>query len=381
MDLEVINIPKRNKLPLNSAYTESVQNPEKILIKKSNPLQFLSHTSMTLPELKILDAYLARVNIHEPDKHYIRLENGELEKLLGVTRILKKDLDARLNNLFQNITIQDETKINGFKKFALFEEAEYKQDENGLWQVNLMCTDSAVKYIFNTQNIEYLKQRLKNVINLTSRYSYILYLCLEDKYKAESSRKWLTDLDGLKKMLNCTAKTYKQYKRFNDLILKKCQKEINRKTTISFTYRPIKHGCRIVAVEFDIKKSQEIEITDENSGSQIMPVASAQEQVPASYDEMNGKYHDNFEDYCDNDIRFLAGACNYEFNESQMKELYNIISCMHLPYHPYGEKFSQYHYLSNEYIKLKKYAEYKEMDNKQKFLYLRKMLENDKYNR
>ena len=124
-------MPKRKTLPSIPDYTGDVKNPEKLLIQKSNPLQSLSQTSMTLPELKILDAYLARINSHEPEKRYVQFKKGELEKLLDVTRILKKDLDKRINNLFQTITIQDETKRTGFTKIALFVKAECWKDDDG----------------------------------------------------------------------------------------------------------------------------------------------------------------------------------------------------------------------------------------------------------
>lgn len=243
-------MPKRNKLPSLPDYIGSGKN-ENLLIQKSNPLLTLSETSITLPELKILDAYLARINSHEPEKRYVRFEKGELEKMLGMKRILKKDLFERIDNLFQVVTIQDERKPNKFTKIALFEKAECEQDENGLWQVNLMCTNSAMEYIFNIENLGYLKYRLKNVVNLTSRYSYILYLFLEDKAYFKKTE---ITLEDLKKMLNCKAERYKEFKFFNSEVLKKCQKEINQKTTITFEYTPIKKGRKVVAIEFKIQR-------------------------------------------------------------------------------------------------------------------------------
>lgn len=250
-------MPKRNKLPSVPDYTGMGKNPGKMMIQKSNPLKSLSETSMTLPELKILDAYLARINSHEPEKRYVRFEKGELEKLLGVTRILKKDLDKRIDNLFQTITIRDETKPRGFTKFALFEKAECEQDEDGLWQINLMCTNSAMEYVFNVENLGYLKYRLRNVINFTSRYSYFLYLYLEDNIRR---RKWNVDLEELKQILDCNAKRYNdEFKFFNAEILKKAQNDILKHTDILFTYSTVKKGRKVVAVSFEVERKQRIE--------------------------------------------------------------------------------------------------------------------------
>lgn len=408
-------MPKRNKLPSIPDYKGCGKNPEKLTVQKSNPLQSLSQTSMTLPELKILDAYLARINSHEPEKRYVQFEKGELERLLDVTRILKKDLDARINNLFQTITIQDETKRNGFKKIALFEKAECEQDENGLWQVNLMCTNSAMEYIFNIENIGYLKYRLKNVINLTSRYSYILYLYLEDNcYRIN----WEIILDDLKKMLNCTAESYIAYKEFNDKILKKCKKEINAKTTINFTYTPIKKGRKVVGIRFEVEKNPQIEVTpdiasESETSTSEAPVSESNEKVyridmpefvsnyvpdekPAplqnysvseSYgydedDEDEEEYLDGSEKYTNEKIAFLAIACNYEFSELQMMEIAVIISNMDFIETEYknffGIDFSRVDYLREKYAKLNTYAEDKGLDTKRRFAYLRKMIQNDK---
>ncbi|MDE5620360.1 MAG: replication initiation protein [Ruminococcus sp.] len=382
-------MPKRKGLPSIPDYVGCGKNPEKSLIQKSNPLQSLSQTSMTLPELKILDAYLSRINSHEPEKRYVRFEKGELEKLLGVTRMHKEELSRRLKNLFQVVEIHDERKPKGFKCVSLFEEAECQQDENGLWQVNLMCTNSAMEYIFNIENLGYLKYRLKNVINLTSRYSYILYLFLEDNKIRKIS------LDDLKKKLNCTAERYTEFKFFNAEILKKCQKEINEKTTINFTYTPIKKGRKVVAISFEVEKNSQIEVAPD-----IAPEPESEMSVPdrqsellhnnsisESYDceeddEYEEEYLDGSEKYTNNKIAFLATGCNYEFSELQMMEIAVIISNMDFIETEYknsfGIDFSRVDYLMEKYAKLNTYAEGKDWDTKRRFAYFRKIIENDR---
>ena len=218
-------------------------------IQKARPLQSLSETDLTLSEFKILDAYLARINSHDPNKRTVRLEKGELEKALGISEIKQDDLEKRLRHLFQIIKVKDDRKCKGFKLINLFEEADAEQDDDGLWQITLTCTASAREYVFNIDNIGYLRYRLKNVINLTSRYSYVLFLYLLDN---RFRKTWSIDLVDLKVLLNCNADTYKQYKYFNDLVLKKCHKELCEKTDVSFDYKPIKHGRTVSAVEFTV---------------------------------------------------------------------------------------------------------------------------------
>ena len=242
-------MPKRKKIPKMPDYEGMGAHSDTAEIQKARPLQSLSETDLTLSEFKILDAYLARINSHDPNKRTVRLEKGELEKALGISEIKHDDLEKRLRHLFQIIKVKDDRKCKGFKLINLFEEADAEQDDDGLWQITLTCTASAREYVFNIDNIGYLRYRLKNVINLTSRYSYVLFLYLLDN---RFRKTWSIDLVDLKVLLNCNADTYKQYKYFNDLVLKKCHKELCEKTDVSFDYKPIKHGRTVSAVEFTV---------------------------------------------------------------------------------------------------------------------------------
>ena len=304
-------MPKRKKLPKNLSYEGMGTNSENAEIQKARPLQSLSETELTLPEFKILDAYLARINSHDKSKRTVILEKGELEKALGVTRILKDDLNKRLRHLFQVIEVKDDRKRKGFKLINLFEEADAEPDDNGLWQITLTCTASAREYIFNIDNIGYLRYRLKNVINLTSRYSYILFLYLIDNRFRLS---WSIDIKDLKALLNCNADTYKQYKYFNDLVLKKCHKEICEKTDVCFSYKPIKKGRSVSAVEFTIEKNQAPKISAANDMIEVIP------------NSVETKEKDLAEIYESENLVAVAECCGDEFTSEQLQEIYDLAS-------------------------------------------------------
>ena len=105
-------MPKRKKLPVVPDYV-GLGEVEKLIVQKSNPLQSLAKTELTLPELKILDVYLSRIDSHDPEKRTVVIEKGELEQVLGVSRILKQQLKERLRNLFQVVEVEDDTKPDG----------------------------------------------------------------------------------------------------------------------------------------------------------------------------------------------------------------------------------------------------------------------------
>ena len=319
-------MPKRKNLPKIPDYTGIPTDENKLMVQKSNPLQSLSETGMSLVEFKILDAYLSRINSHDEEKRYVRFEKGELEKILGVSRILKYDLEARLDGLFRVVTIRDGHKKEGFTKIALFEKAEAFQSDDGLWQIDLACSPSALEYVFNLDNIGYLRYRLKNIIELTSRYSYVLYLYLENRRKGKQSKSWTVPLDELKEMLRCTADTYNQYKRFNDLILKKCYKELHEKTDLQFTYEPVKvKGRKVIAIHFTVKtlskrtlskRVQESLVNQSEDGTNQLSFTDIQNNI-----DNTSNIEAEFVDGTDI-ISQLHKVCDYAFTRENIQSAY-----------------------------------------------------------
>lgn len=290
-------------------YTGTATKSEEMLVQKSRPLQSLSESDLPLSELKIIDAYLSRIDSHKPEARCVQFEKGELEKLFGVTKFNTDEISNHLNNLFQAVNIRDEHKPNNLTKIALFVKAECEQDENGQWQINLTCSEEAMEYIFNIDDIGYLRYRLKNISNLTSRYSYVLFLYLLDNRFRKS---WKVNLGELKSLMCCSGETYNQYKYFNDLILKKCYKEINLKTDLKFSYAPIRAG----------KKVTEIQFTIENYFEELESFKS--ENTTEENKTDSDQAESNTESDADNTKSLLSKAFNNEFSEGEMDVLVEI---------------------------------------------------------
>ena len=335
------------------------KDPEnKLTVQKSNPLFSLWQSDMTLAEFKILDTYLSRIDSYQPDKRTVIFTKGELEQLLGVKKINKASLSQRLNNLGRFVEVEKaDHKIH---KVALFEEAYGEMDENGLWQVKLTCTPSAMKYIFNVDELGYLRYKLRSITSLNSRYTYVLFLYLE---KNRFRKTWEEDVDTLRHFLNCdNDESYSAFKVFNDRILKRCQKELQEKTECRFTYEPIKKGRKVVSVKFTLET-----IAD------LLPDAG----------ELEGQQQLQwFDENIDDPLSFLSGACGNEFTPEQMKEIFEVISCRTAdqlpvaPEHPGDIEFSRYHFLAQMYAKLNTRATAKPIKNRHS--YFLAMLKNDK---
>ena len=341
-------MPKRKKLP-EIPNMLGLGNPDKLTVQKSNPLQSLAKTELTLPELKILDVYLSRIDSHDPEKRTVVIEKGELEQVLGVSRILKQQLKGRLRNLFQVVEVEDDTKPDGFKLVSLFEEADAVPDNEGLWKITLTCTASAREYIFNIDNIGYLKYRLKNVIELKSRYSYVLYLYLENN----SFRKtWEINLEDLKELLKCNAKRYEQFKFFNAEILKKSQQEINEKTDCKFDYEPVKRGRAIVAIRFTIKTLKQLAVED------VANLPEAQ-NVP------------------DNRPLWESALKEWKLSQEKLDELAALLDTIPKSKLPEAEdtEQSKYKYIALKAAEIKRRSKEKRISNR--FAYLKKMIDSD----
>ena len=147
--------------------------------------------------------------------------------------------------------VPDKDEKKGFQFVTLFEEAEAEQDDDGLWNVKLECTQKAMKYFFNIENLGYLRYKLRCITSLTSRYTYIMFIYLEANRFRKS---WEVPLEELKKILHCENEaTYNEFRFFNVKILKKVQKEMHEKTECQYSYFPIKRGRSVKAIRFEVE--------------------------------------------------------------------------------------------------------------------------------
>lgn len=338
----------------------SLGNEDKLTVQKSLPLFALWRSDLTLAEFKILDTYLSRIDSHKPEKRAVIFEKGELEKLLGVQKINNKELEERLKHLMGNVVkIPDTDERKGFRLISLFEEAVAEQDDYGLWQVKLECTQKAMKYIFNIENLGYLRYKLRCITSITSRYTYIMFIYLESNRFRKS---WEVPLAELKEILNCDKEElYKEFKFFNQKILKRVQKEMHEKTECRYDYEPIKKGRSVVAVRFTVE---------------TLPKESLEEIDPNQY---------TIEDYLpeeQNRPLWWNALSESGFSDEQLEELDSVVSILPdevLPVATSSDMDSidirRFHYINQKYKIFKRHAAEKKINNR--FTYFKKMIEND----
>lgn len=338
----------------------SLGNEDKLTVQKSLPLFSLWRSELTLSEFKIMDTYLARIDSHKPDKRTVTFEKGELEKLLGVKRIRTEELDERLKHLGTPIKLNDPSSKNKrFTRISLFEKSVAEQDENGLWQVELTASQSAMKYFFNVENLGYLRYKLRCITSLTSRYTYIMFIWLEANRFRMS---WEVDLEELKVILHCDTEEYaKEFKYFNRDVLKKVQKELHEKTECRYSYEPIKKGRRVIAIRFtlepinpeiDLPLPGQISFADHpaNQGTDLIELLRSATTPP--------------------------GSDEPEFSRAEMEHLFTTLATVSVDKLPQIDDnnidLRRYHYLAEKYAAMNRQAEKKQI--KHRFAYLLKLI-------
>lgn len=270
------------------------------LIQKSRPLFSLWKSKLTLREFKMLDIFMSKINSRDDSVRTVELTKGELERLYGVVRIKKQELDDCLTHLMQPIHIDDEEEPNGFIKINLFTLAECHK-ENGVWNVRITCSPEAKKYFFNLENIGYFKYRLKNVRKISGIYTYHLFMYIEmHRPKRNVNITWTVDVDELRKIMHCTDKTYDEFKRFNNLKLTPAANAIKALTDTDFDFKLIKNGKKVTKVEFTFKSNNK-NVFDDDETIKAFEIENI-EHIENSQSDMSE---------ANNDKLFL---CSYETN-------------------------------------------------------------------
>ena len=267
--------------------------PQDLLVQKSLPLFNFTKTSFSIFELRILDIYLSRIDSHKPDIDTVIISKKELEYLLfekenkqnktrfnikyllsSLDSLIKKtvicdiksiqnpqntdifyidvnDIDEQINNNKLNNN-QSNKKLTGeysLDTVPLFEKATIQVNvDTGNYEIILKCSSTAKPYIFNIEEIKYIRYKLRNILKLKTLYSIILFIYLEqNKFR----KKWTVSIEELKSILGCSDK-YESFKEFNRSVLQPAIKNV-LKTERQFTFNFVRsNGNTITHIEFNL---------------------------------------------------------------------------------------------------------------------------------
>ena len=298
------------------------------LVQKSEPLRLMRTVPFDLGELKILDTYLSRINSHDETCRTVTFTKAEYEQLMGLTDTRPQTLKKYIKSMLQKVV--DVPTEKGYKMFSLFTCATCEKNEYDQWTITLSCSEDAKQLFFNIEQLGYLQYELKNILSLTSKYSFLLYLYLrKERYRLD----WVVPLNELREQRLDIKNNeyYKEFKWFNKEILKKAIAEVNEKTDITFTYSTEKQGRRVTGIRFQLIK--EVSEIDENQ---------------LTFDDVPKHEYD-----IDDKLGLLAEAVKNEFTPTQMNEIFETICLLRLPdREDLGTDLARYHYLAKKYAKL-----------------------------
>jgi len=227
---------------------------EKNIVEKSKALVWAQLQDYGIGELKILDTYLSRINARDPNSSLVTFTKKEYATLMGIDpNIRTNQLKTYTKKLLSNV-VTIELPDEGYVQYPLFSKAEcrYDQKQNQVL-ITVRCNEELKPVFFDISRDGYVKYQLKNVINLRSQYSIRLYTILK-----ANPFGWTAKVEELRERLGAASATYDEFKRFNNMVLKKAVDEINQITDIDVTAENIKRGRTVVAVKFSVQQKKQV---------------------------------------------------------------------------------------------------------------------------
>lgn len=360
-------------------------NLNNALVQKSRPLFSLwkEKEKINLFEYKMLDMYLSRINSHDPNNRTVSFSMDDMSEIIS-SHITKAEMLERLKKL-QGIVVSygDDAAV------TLFEYSKIHIDDKH-FEVELMCTQTAHKFFFNIERIGYFKYKFRNILAISSMYSYILFNYLEmNRFR---NQPFEVDVDELKRILGCDNDYYSSFYRFSEKILKKCYIEINDKTELKFSYETVKKGRMVRAIKFNVFPSKLIEEIVKNpdeiyaavteiENSEKKPIEQNEVFVPENtFSKVDTDREEpsatDSADVMDERTSFFSDCFDNSFSTLQVQLILSSINHDMIEESAYGPDIAKYNYLDRMYKRL--LIEEKERDIKNRFKYFVSMVKNDK---
>ena len=346
----------------------------KYWVQKSDPLVLMRSVPFSLGELKILDTYISRINAADDTRRTVIVTKEEYEELMGLScgdyRTLQKHTKGVLSKV---VELQMPNK--DYLQFVLFERAYYHKDEYGKPIIELTCTQLAKDLFFCINKYHYFKYALENVIKLTRKSSYLLYVYIRsNRYRGE----WEIELNELRDtVLDCKGQvSYQEYKVFKRDVLVPAVKEVNKKTDCHFEFESVKRGRWVVKIKFTYLAQDQID------GQLSFDEPSNPPQLPDLNEDDSEKW---VQVYGSERLATLADGCCYEFDKPQMEQISSILNRINIPSDSLTNDITwgKRAYLREKYSALNTEAAKKERKGekpiKNRFKYFLKMLEDDTF--
>lgn len=302
------------------------------LVEKKNVLNEIRSNNMTLQELRFFSIYLSKINARDINTRVVRFPLSDFQKIMEIGRMNIKHFKEVADSLLCNV-VHIPLDTGGLSCFQLFKECTLNQNEFGEWFIEIDAHDKALPLMFDFK-AKYFTYELWNALRLKSANQVRMYEILK-QYEKSGERK--LSLSELRSLLGIAPDEYPRWNNFKARVIDSCQESLLENTDLSFTYKVIKNGQggKIIGVHFFIKKNTEY--LDQLTLDEFidMQQSNVSEENEFSFQNEN--------------LEFLADACNNEFNETEMTVLNDLI----IKLYPFGtSETEKYSFLYRKYNEL-----------------------------
>jgi plasmid replication initiation protein len=244
-------------------------------MEKKNIIRISNALNLTRQEFSIIEKHLfvfSLLNLKEQQGFKINIEN-ELEavRIEFPSSELKETNRERIKEALDKITsrkIYFEKSTEYFGYVVPFISAKYESKDRAYSTIIIKLNPDCKKLFYELAN-GYTTTDLKAILNLKSMYSIRMYELMSMYI---SQRKWTTELDDLKNLLNLELTKYKSFSQFENKVLLYSQKELWEHCNLYFEWEiAAKKGKKITALTFHIKereKQERIELAEEIKATQ-----------------------------------------------------------------------------------------------------------------
>ncbi|MCL1901481.1 MAG: replication initiation protein [Firmicutes bacterium] len=309
-------------------------------IEMSNKLNLMRSARFGLNEFKVLEKYLSRINPREDTTRKVVFTLEEFQADLGITELREHNLRLNVEALLSRVVFVPQSNrfgqpTRGFTAFQLFKEISVTETESG-WKVCMDCHDLAKDLFFDLVKDGYFKYKLKYTMRLGSVNQMRMYLIMkgnEFEFKDKEAPFTIT-ISELIDLLKINPKI--QWRDFRRDVLDVCQQALEELTDIKFEYKARRKGRSYYWIDFYIKS---------NSPQEPLQLNFDEYELEASEEERSHVYENK-------NLEFLAEACDFEFDNDEMRYIYTLLS--QVPIEKGRHVLTdRYNYLCNKYNYLK----------------------------
>jgi len=219
-----------------------------LIVYKDNYLVEASY-KLTLMEQRLMLYCISKLNPQEPHQIQIITVDEFIKQFPDITKKnAYNQIKSAIDNLYERSIKVKDPKVT--KQFRWIQSAEY-QNDNG--SAIIEFSNSVMPYLCQLEK-QFTKYQLRNISDFKRSYSIRLYELLT-QYRALNIR--IISVLELRLALQLEDK-FKIWNELNRKVIKSSVEEINEKSDLLISYKPLRKGRSIDSVKFSIKEKSKI---------------------------------------------------------------------------------------------------------------------------